>query len=97
MIKIKRIIKRFSHYIKIENFFWILRDAFHRSRRGIRNTKINQIIEENNNAIKFKDALFVLTFGSRLIGNRDNVLEKKCWNLLKKILQTQSFLNLESR
>jgi hypothetical protein len=76
MISVKRAIKRFFHYVKITNFFWILKDALHRVRRKIRKRKINKIIAANKTITKFDSARFVLTFGSRLIGNRDNVLEK---------------------
>lgn len=63
------------HYLKLSNSSWILKDFFHRARRIILIRKINRIIEGNKREIEFENAQFVLTFGSRLIGNRDNVLE----------------------
>jgi hypothetical protein len=76
MIALKHFVRRISHYIRIKNSVWILKDLFYRLRRKILKKRMNQIIKDNETSVSYDNSLFVLNFGSRLIGNRDNVLEK---------------------
>ena len=68
--KSRKLIGRIYHYLKFKNLIWILKNFYYQL----------TILHSNKKAtepnINFTDSIFVFTFGSRLLGNRDNILDK---------------------
>lgn len=85
MSKSKKLIGRIYHYLQFKNLLWILKDFHYR----IKNLHSARTIFESK--INFRDSIFVFTFGSRLLGNRDNILDKVFESFLENTFNLKMF------
>jgi hypothetical protein len=83
--KNRKLIGRTYHYLKFRNLIWILKDIYYRVTNSYSREKS---IEQE---IDFTDSIFIFTFGSRLLGNRDNILDKVFASFLEKTNNTKLF------
>lgn len=85
MGKTRKLIGRIYHYLEFKNLLWILKDFYFRI------TNLHSDIKNFESKINFTDSIFVFTFGSRLLGNRDNILDKVFESFLENTFNTKMF------
>ena len=78
MNKSRKLIGRIYNYLKLRNLVWILKNIYYKFTISRATEKT---IEED---INFSDSIFVFTFGSRFLDNRDNILDKVFASFLEK-------------